>query len=891
MTRERRLWRPDVRQDVDDEIAFHLEQRQSEYSGRGMNDTAAREEARRRFGNIEAVAASCRRIDEQWYREQRRASMWNDLRQDSWYAVRALLRTPGFTATAVLTLALGIGANTAIFSVISGVLLRHLPYREPDRLVFVWSTSQSFPREPLTPGRLIDFREQLTSASGFAGISHVPFNLTGSGNPDRISGSSVSSPFFDVLGVAPLLGDTFHSGAADDRAVVLSHKLWTTRFGSDRSIVGRPIMLNGTARTVVAVMPADFDWPAITATPGNFDGPELWVPGTSRDIPRTPIDNGQDLAANRRSGYLRAVARLKDNVTVEQARREAELIAERLARQYPNDDGARSATVVPLREQFVGHVRRPMLVLLGAVAVVLAIACANIASLLLARSATRRREIAVRVALGASRSRIVRQFLTEATVLAFAGAAVGLLLAGWAQHWLTQLSTAALPGAEHASLDARVLLFTLALSVGTGILCGLVPARQVSTTEINGDLGEGGSRASAGPRAGRTRDVLVASEIAVALVLLVAAGLLLRSFYALSHVDTGIETRNLLTFDLFLSGERAQFQRRQVAFYDDVLRAIGALPGVRSAGAAVTLPIGGDDFAAGFAVEGRPLPPPGQEPRAGYQVVTPGYFAAMGIPIVAGRDFRAGDTPEAAPVVMVNQTFARQQWPGEDPIGRRMRIGRGSGGWMTVVGVAGDIRHLGPATPPRPEFYQPHSQSSFPFMAFVLRTEGAPEALVPSIRSAVMSLDAAQPISGVNTMEQHLSKALSRPRLLSTLVAGFGALALLLALVGIYGVMAYAVAQRTREIAIRTALGASAREVMRTVLARAAWVAVAGVAGGLVLTLGASRALAGMLFEVTPTDAPTYAAVVVLLAAVALLAAAIPAVRATRIEGARVLRY
>jgi predicted permease len=327
-----------------------------------------------------------------------------------------------------------------------------------------------------------------------------------------------------------------------------------------------------------------------------------------------------------------------------------------------------------------------------------------------------------------------------------------------------------------------------------------------------------------------------------------------------------------------------------VAFYDDALRLIGGLPGVTSAGAAVTLPIGGDDFAAGFFIEGRPQPPPGQEPRAGYQVVTPGYFRTMGIPITSGRDFRAGDTREAPQVVMINATMARQQWPGQDPIGRRLKIGSSTAGWMTVVGVTGDIRHLGPATPPRPEIYQPHSQNSFPFMAFVVRTAGPPEALVPAIRSAVTSLDSAQPISGVNTMETHIANALARPRFLSVLVAAFGLLALVLAIVGIYGVMAYAVAQRTREIAIRSALGASAPQVMRMVLARAAWLALAGVAIGLVLTLVASRALTGMLFEISVTDPGTYAGVILLLGTVAMMAAAIPAIRATRIESSRVLR-
>jgi putative ABC transport system permease protein len=379
--------------------------------------------------------------------------------------------------------------------------------------------------------------------------------------------------------------------------------------------------------------------------------------------------------------------------------------------------------------------------------------------------------------------------------------------------------------------------------------------------------------------------------MAIALVLLVGAGLMLRSFHALSRVDTGIDTRNLIAFDLFLSGERIQDQERQVAFYDDALRLIGALPGVTSAGAAVTLPIGGDDFATGILVEGRPQPPPGQEPRAGFQVVTPGYFRTMGIAITAGRDFRAGDTREAAPVVLVNATLARQQWPGQDPVGRRLKMGSPTSDWMAVVGVVADIRHFGPATPPRPEIYQPHSQRSFPFMAFVVRTAGPPEAMVPAIRAAVTSLDATQPIAGVNTMETHIANKLARPRFLSLLVAIFGCLALLLAVVGIYGVMAYAVTQRTREIAIRAALGASARQVMHMVLTRAACLALSGIAVGLLLTLVASRALSGMLFEVSVTDPATYAVVIVLLGAVALMAAAVPAFRATRIRGSRVLGF
>jgi putative ABC transport system permease protein len=812
-----------------------------------------------------------------------------ELTRDIAYAMRTLLKSGWFAVTAVVTLALGIGANTAIFSVISSVLLRPQPYEQPARLAFLWSTGQSSPREPLTPGRFLDFRDQLTSASGVAGISQISFNLTGSGDAERIAGSSVSSSFFDVLGTPALLGDPFHTNRADDRAVVLSHGLWTRRFAADPHIVGREITLNGTARTVVAVMPAEFDWPTVTATPTHMPGPQLWVPGTVRDIPRTPTEQ-PDLAANRTAGYLRAVVRLKDGVTLDQARQQAQAIASRLGQQYPVEDGGRGATLVPLTEQFLGHLRQPMLVLLGAVGFVLAIACANIASLLLGRGAARRREFAVRSALGATRVRVIRQLLTESVVLAVIGAAVGSLFAWWSLRWLIRISPGDLPGLEAVTLDGRVLLFTMLLAIVTGVLCGLAPALHASVATINADLGDGGGRGSEGQRSGRTRDALVTIEIAVALVLLVGAGLLLRSFHSLSQVDTGIRTENLLTFDMALTGERAARQSTQRLFYDAVLREIAAVPGVESAGAAVTLPIGGDDFAAGVTIDGRPDPRPGEEPRAGFQVVTAGYFQTMGIRILAGRDFTAADTATAPPVVMINETFARQHWPGHDPIGRRMRTGRGAAPWQTVIGVVGDIRHHGPARIPRPEFYQPSGQRSFAMMAFVVRTTTAPSAAVPAIRAAIAKLDPAQPISGVKTMEQHIATALSKPRFMSTLIACFAALALILSTVGVYGVMAYSVTQRTREIAIRTALGASSANVLSLIVSKALWLALIGVAAGLLASAGLSRVLGGLLYGVSAGDAATYIAVVVLLIAVAVLAAALPAWRAMRIPGAQVLR-
>jgi putative ABC transport system permease protein len=819
--------------------------------------------------------------------------MWSDFRQDLSYGVRSLVRTPAFTGVALVTLALGIGANTAIFSVIHGVLLKPLPYRDADRLVFVWSSASAFPRAPLTPGRLIDFREQLGSVTGLAGISHIPLNLTGTGEAERLSGSSVSSNFFDVLGVPALLGDPFHAGRADDRDLVLSYGLWTRRFGGDPKIIGREITINASARRIVAVMPAEFEWPAITgAGSSNGGAPELWIPAARGDVPRMPRDDpNQDLSANRSAGYLRAVGRLKAGATLADAQRESERLTHRFAALYPRTDSGRGAVVQPMREQFFGTVRQPLFVLVGAVAFVLAIACANAASLLLGRASSRRREIAVRLAIGASRGRIVKQLLTESAILSLAGAGLGLIVASSARAWLVALAPAGILRLEATRLDPAVLVFTLGLALCTGLIFGLVPAWQASRLVSSEDLGDGGGRTSSGRRATRTRDLLVAGQVAIALVLLVGAGLLIRSLSTLSRVDTGIDARNLLAFDLFLSGSRAAAPVQQVAFYNDLLRELRALPGVQSAGAAVTLPIGGDDFATTFLVEGRPVPPPSDEPTAGYQIVTPGYFATMGMRIRAGRDFSESDTRESPAVVIVNETLARQHWPGAEPVGRRLRIGRGtSNPWMTVVGVVSDIRHLGPSTAPRPELYEVHTQSPFSFMAFVVRTNGDAYAAVPSIRAAVARLDAAQPVSGVRSMDDHLARSLSRPRFMSTLTSAFATLALTLAVIGLYGVIAYSVTQRTREIAIRAALGARPVDVMRMVIGKAVALAGAGIAAGVAAAAALARLLTGLLYGVTPTDPATYLAVAALLMGVAMVSGAVPAVRAVRIDGARALK-
>jgi putative ABC transport system permease protein len=812
--------------------------------------------------------------------------MFTTLSQDVRYALRGLRRAPGFTGVAVLTLALGIGANTAIFSLVNAALLRPLPFKDPDQLVFLWNTHASREPEPLGPGRLMDFRAQTASFGALAGISHLSLTLTGRGDPERISGSSVSSNFFDVLGARPLLGEPFHSNAADPSAVVLSERLWLRRFNGDGSIVGQTILLNGRPRLVMAVMPRELRWPAITARPSSSaDGPEFWVPGGPGDIPRTAVNEDLDMTGYRNTGYLRAIARLKPGVSVARARAEVQAIGDRLSREHPEDEG-RGATVVAIRDQLAGAAERPLMILTGAVVFVLAIACANVASLLLGRSVARRRDIALRRAIGASRVRIVRQLLTESIVLALAGGIAGVAIGAWGASALAALAPgdAALAG---ATIDARVLLFTFAAAILVGIAFGLAPAVELSGRGLSQALADGGTRSSGSRGSGRVRDVLVSLQLAVAVVLLMGSVLLVRSFLTLTRVDIGIDPHNLLTFDITLSGDRSEYQAKQVQFYAAMLDRIAAVPGVRAAGAAATLPIGGDDFATGYVVEGQPRLHPA--PRAGYQIVMPGYFAAMGIPVTAGRDFRKTDTRTEAPVVLVNETFARQCWPGLDPVGRRVRFDDDAG-WMTVVGVVRDIRHLGPSSSPRPEIYQSMMQRSFPFIAFVVRTDRDPHAMAPSIRAAVSALDPNLPLSHVRTMEEHLATNLARPKFLSTLVSMFGVLAVSLALVGVYGMMAWSVTERRQEIAIRMALGARRSAMVLMVLRRALALTLAGLAVGLCAAPAAARLLRGFLYGVSATDAAALLVPCIGLPAVAVLSSLGPALRASRIEPAALVR-
>jgi predicted permease len=883
---DRRPWR-DIASDVDDELQFHIEMRAHDARQRGMDDLAAQHEAQRRFGDVERIRREVRAIDEDVAREQKRQSLWLDLRQDIAYAIRGLRRTPGFTTVALLTLAIGIGANAAIFSVVDAALLRPLPFQDPGGVVFLWNRTLDGQPTPLGPGRMMDFRARATTLAGFAGVSHISYTLTGRGDPEQIPGASVSSTFFDVLGARPLIGDTFHGGRADPNAVVLGYGVWVRRFGADPSIVGRAITLNGRARTVVAVMPRDFFWPFITATPNANGGPDLFVPGGPGDVPRAAIDEDRDMRNNRNAGYIRVVARLNPGVSRTQADAEVRAIGERLSREHP-EDGGRTGMLVSARDQFFGGMERPLVVLAAAVVFVLAIACANVASLLLARGAARRRDLALRRALGATRFRIARQLLTEALVLSIAGAAAGAVFAWWATRSLLRMAPADV-AALHVALDWRVLAYTALVAVGAGVAFGLAPALQCTRGGLTGALSEGSGRTSESRRSGRTRDWLVACQIAVALLLVAGAALLVRSFVSLTRVDTGIGTRNLLTFSLHLTGRTAEYQSEQVRFYAALQERLQSLPGVESAGSAVTLPIGGDDFGTNYLVDGKPMPAPGHEPNGGYQVVMPGFFAAMGIPIREGRDVARSDTRDSQGIVLVNETLARQQWPGQSAVGRRVRFSTEEP-WLTVVGVTADIRHLGPAVPPRPEIYQPASQRSFPFMAFVVRTSGDPYAMVPSIRHAVGELDPTLAIADVKTMDEHIATALARPRFVSTLVTGFGVLAVTLAVIGIYGLMAWSVAQQQREIAIRIALGATASSVLGLVLRKALWLAAGGIAAGLALAPMATRPLRALLFGITPGDPLALSSAAAALALVTMVAAFVPALRAARVQPGSVVK-
>jgi putative ABC transport system permease protein len=814
------------------------------------------------------------------------------VRHDLRYALRSLRQRPGFTALTLLTLALGIGATSAIFSVVNGVLLRPLPYESPEGVVLVHTRLDGVPGRELSLPEFFDLREQSRSFTRVAAFSNGSLTLTGSGTPERLQAGYLTADALPLLGVSPARGRGF--AAEEDLpgrppVVLLSDGLWRRRFGADPEIVGRTLILDDAPTTVLGVMAPGFQLPSHYAGPGM----ELWT--------LMQLDPAVD-RSERGWHWLTVMGRLRSGVDVEAASRETAALMAAMLQRYPNEyDADFTGSVSPAADVLVGDIRPVILVLMGAVALLLLIACANVASLFLARAEARQREIAVRAALGARAGRIVRQLLTESATLAVAGGLLGLLLAMWGVRALVAVAPPTLPRLDTIGMDGWVLAFTAAVTLTTGVLFGLAPALQSARADLFGALTEGGRGGSAGLGRQRFRRGLVVSQIALALVLVAAAGLLIQSFARMRGVDPGFVPQGLLTARVELSPVRYESSEKIRAFYERLVQRLEVLPGVRSAAVVKALPMMQLELGDwSFVREGfHSLPPkPSEWNLAYWQTMSPEYFETMRIPLLRGRGLEATDRIGSPGVVVVNRTLARQVWPNGDALGQRILMGGGATDsiWRTVVGVVGDVRHRGLDAEPRPEIYLPYAQ--FPAgtgtpqrtLRIVLRSEGDPVQLTGALRAAVAELEPDLPVSEIQTMEEALGAWAAERRLTMMLVGGFALLALTLGAVGVYGVMAHLVVQRTREIGIRIALGALPREILGLVLSQGAWLAGLGIALGLAAALAATRLLARLLFGVGPTDPPTFLATALALAAVAGVASLLPALRAVRTDPVDALR-
>ncbi len=868
--------RDTVIDDIDREMRSHLELQVEANIRAGMSPVEAREKAQRSFGNMN------RAVDAAY--DVKGGGTFEILAQDIRYGTRVLLKHKAFTAIAVITLALGIGANTAIFSVVNELLLRPLPYRDSDRIVMLWEVSPEGRHQNTTSrANFRAWREQSTSYQNIAAFSDQRFTLTGDGEPEEVSGQLAVPDMFKVLGVDPILGRTLIPEDGEDLVAVLSHGLWQRRFGGQPDVIGQPIVLNGIKFTIVGVMPPNFTF-HIKQRSGTGRPAEVWV--------TLPMPVGG--AENERGRFLSVVARLKDGATSEQAAAELRTIAARLSDEVPEFNKNYTAEVLPLREQFFGNVRRPLWLMLGAVGFVLLIACANVANLLLSLATAREKEIALRAALGARRSRIVRQLLTESLLLALLGSLLGLGFAWLGIKALLWISPRDLVNLHGVGLNLSVLLWTLGVSILTGIIFGLAPALHISRLNLNDSLKEGG-KGDSGQAAGsrRMRSVLVVSEIALAVVLLASAGLLIRSFIRLQQVDRGFDTDNVLTMVVRLPYARYKEDQQLVNFFNQAMERARHLPGVRSAGMVNFLPLyGGLGSSTGFKIIGRPEPPPGQGPGADVRVVDAGYFQTMGIPLLRGRNFSDLELKEAKRVILINEALARKYFPNEEPIGQRLDVAMFETPVITeVIGIVGNVRYDSLIDEAPPAVYFPHPELAYPFMTLAVRTDGDPAALAPAMQREIRALDPNQPVSDVRTMNQVMSEAVSRSRFNTLLLALFAGLATLLSAVGIFGVMNYSVALRTREIGLRLAIGAQPRQVLLLVLKQGLMLTVAGVVIGLIASFALTRLLAGLLFGVAAVDAPTFATISLLLIAVSLLACYLPARRAMRIDPMTALRY
>jgi putative ABC transport system permease protein len=808
-------------------------------------------------------------------------TIWQDLR----YGARMLLKNPAFTLIAVLTLALGVGANTAIFSVVNSLLLRPLPYPDSNRLVTLSGNGEEGPTGNTGYATFLDWRERSQSFDPMVIIRSWGGTVTGQGEPERIEGLRVSQGYFRMLGATPALGRDFkvEEDRPDTRFVVmLSHSFWQRRFKSDPGVIGKPITLSGQTFTVAGVMPSGFE----DYLAANFYKPaDVWAP--------LGYDVAQPFAC-RTCQHLKVVGRLKPGVTLNQATAEMTSIHEGLRRENPKTYGYPGVTIKRLQEHFIGSIRQTLYLLLVAVAFVLLIACANVANLLLARAAHRATEIAIRLAVGANRWRILRQLLIESLLLSLLGAGCGLLLAMWGTELLVKLSPATMLKLQDVKTDISVLAFTLLVSLLTGILFGIVPALQASQSDVQLVLKEGGDRTQSG-RQNRLRSLLVISEIALALVLLVGAGLLIRSFIRILNVTPGFEQRNLLTMMVPATGAKYQQDGQVIAFYQNALERVKRLPGVVSAGIVSNLPFGGNGDRFGFHIEEKPLANPSEAPSAERYGISPDYLQAMGIPVLRGRGFTDQDTANAPLVVLISETSARRFWAyrngkGEDPIGKRVRLGAPTSPLRTVVGIVGDVDHQGLDDQPDTQVYTPQAQVTDSYMLLVVRTSVDPVSLTAAVRKEIHSIDSDIPVYQISTMKQLISQSMAQRRFTLVLLGVFAAIALLMAAIGIYGVFSYWVTQRSQEIGIRVALGAQTRDVLKLVIGHGMTLAISGVGIGLVASFALTRLMENMLFGIGANDALTLVSISLLLILAALLACWIPARRATKVDPIVALR-